>query len=96
MRGEGRDAASMRGYAFSMAGMASLLRSRKFWIVVFTLAGMLVMIGTRQIDWPTFSKMAAALAGVLVLAIAHEDNGTKGGANGAPPNTQGPSSGGVP
>ena len=64
-----------------MAGLASLLRSRKFWLTFFGIVALGIGLYRHDLDPKTFAELASAAVMVLVLGIAHEDNGTKGGAN---------------
>lgn len=73
-----------------MPGMISLLKSRKFWLTAFSVVALGVALAQHAIDGKTFTELASGAVMVLVLGIAHEDNGTKGGANAPTPSSTPP------
>lgn len=58
--------------------VVSLLQSRKVWLTVISVASAIGAYLTRGITADALAKIIAASVSVLVLAIAHEDNGAKG------------------
>lgn len=58
--------------------MSSLLKSRKFWLCVVSIACTLVMLATKQLTGVQAETAIVAALGVLKLGIAIEDNGAKG------------------
>lgn len=59
-----------------MQGLKSLLVSRKFWLTVISVAGSVALYFRHAITAEQLANVFTAAGGVLVIAIAHEDNGT--------------------
>jgi len=56
--------------------LKSLLTSRKFWLTVISLASAIGAYVHHDIAAPQLANIIAGSVAVLVIAIAHEDNGT--------------------
>lgn len=63
------------------APKSPLYKSRKFYLTVFTVMGLLLALVRHEIDGKTFAELATIAVTALVGSIAVEDHGTKSASN---------------